>query len=151
MTTGFYQFGNDPAEVMNSTYLDVERRYDAGIYLHGICGVFAAALAKKFGYEICMLRDAEDEPGIDSALHIFCVCNNSEAHGQLFVDARGITDNRHDVIGEFGAFFEVPVIEWITLPELEIMLNRDLGSSYGSYLHYAVKLIQEHPDYYIVK
>lgn len=151
MTTGFYRFGNDPAEVMNGTYLDKARSCDAGVFLFGVCGVFAAALARRFGYGIHMLRDAGDAPGLDSAIHIFCVCTNPETGMEVFIDARGITDNRRDAVSEFEHLYGVPVIERVDLSDLEAWLDSGLGPCRGSYQSYADQLIQEHLDYYNIQ
>ena len=72
--------------------VDNSEEVDAGIFLHGICGVFALALHDRFGYPIehvVVLEEPDDEDAepYNDLIHIYCVSDNK------FYDVRGCADN----------------------------------------------------------
>jgi len=144
---GFYAYGKDPSEVMLSVSVDTEHDVDAYSYLHGICGVFALALADTFGYKIKFLRDSE-EAGLVNLIHVFCMVEDGLTPPQ-YIDARGITCDKELFLGEFEDFFDQPIIEDVDRKELEAMMVYEMGQEgYPFFLDCAKKLIDRFPAYY---
>ena len=148
MTKGFYQYGADPDEVMLSTYVDREHDVDAYCFLHGMCTIFAVALHREFGYSIYMLRDADDEPVLDSLIHIYCIAGDSKGM-RHYVDARGVTASKDAFLDSFEDFFDFPAEQEIQEDEVERLMIEDMGKeTYQFFLNCANQLIALHMNYY---
>ena len=82
-----------------------DEEVDAGIFLHGICGIFALALHDRFGYPIehvVVLEepDDEDDEPYNDLIHIYCFSDNK------FYDVRGWTDNEDLFFDEFSDWID---------------------------------------------
>lgn len=102
-------------------------RMDAGIFLHGVCGIFALTLAEEYGYPIYVtyaqpeseFSDDEDEPDLDwcvsNAIHFYCV--EPVGDDTWYIDVRGRTKDWDQFMGvEFdglpvGGWFEYPATD----------------------------------------
>lgn len=148
MTKGFYQYSNDPEEVMLSVKLDAENNVDSYCFLHGVCAVFASELHREFGYPIYMLYSAEDEPVLDSIIHVFCQVEDG-AGARHFIDARGITDSKEAVIKSFGDWYEAPAFKEVAPEELERLNFAVMGKdACDFYRGCARELINRFREYY---
>lgn len=101
---GFYLYGNEnitykllgikssfPAEIRS--YND-KIYYQADVFLHGICHVFAYTLHQRFGYDIL---EIENESG--TTTHWCCL---SKYRGKdLYIDVRGMTTDFNEVLWDF--------------------------------------------------
>lgn len=89
--------------------IDLGNNITAGWYLHGICGVFALELHKKFGYEIEVVTESPFTGNWQTSLvHIYC-----KFKGQ-YVDVRGMFSDRHRFLEEFEDFFDTPDFVTVT-------------------------------------
>lgn len=148
MTKGFYQYGNDPEEVMLSAKLDTEDKVDSYCFLHGLCTIFALELHQEFGYPIYMLYSADDEPVLDSLIHVFCQVEDG-AGIRHFIDARGITDSKEVVIKSFGDWYSAPAFKEVVPGELERLIFADMGNCICDYYRgCARELINRFREYY---
>jgi len=134
---------------MLSVLIDPKHDVDAWSYLHGICGVFALALAEEYGYKIQMVRDASDAPGLANLCHVFCVIEDFP-NPTMYIDARGLTDNKELFLHEFEEFLDNPVFENVNPDDLKRILINELGSmGYPFFLSRAKMLIRRYPSYYV--
>lgn len=127
-------------------------QFDAGAFLHGVCGFFALALYNAFGYSIeavCELPEEEDEDieWDQTLIHIFC------KKGNKLIDVRGITDDDIEFLDEFNDFFETEDDLWfqeIPATDLKDWLD-SINSSENVIRLYsdAEKFIRQHRDYYV--
>lgn len=137
---------------------------DAQMFLHGICGVFALALHRRFGY--CMhayytvvpAEGAADNDETEQVLcHIFCTHPPYAGNDSFFIDVRGVTTEKESFYTEFDDFFDGAELldtflmdapeEWVLS-----LLEKDgiAGSVFESYFAAANSLIDEHIEYYSV-
>lgn len=148
MTKGFYQYGNDPEEVMLSVKLDAEDKVDSYCFLHGLCTIFALELHQEFGYPIYMLYSVDDEPVLDSLIHVFCQVEDG-AGIRHFIDARGVTDSEEAVIRSFGEWYSAPAFKEVAPEELERLNFADMGNCICDYYRgCARELINRFREYY---
>lgn len=68
--------------------------YNAEMFLHGICHIFAYALHQKFGYEILELRSKSG-----TTVHWCCITNYNGR--EMYIDVRGITTDYDELLMEF--------------------------------------------------
>ena len=68
--------------------------YDAEVFLHGYCHIFAYALYQKFGYDIYELSNSSD-----NVIHWCCISKYNEI--DVYIDVRGITSNFNEFLTEF--------------------------------------------------
>ena len=123
--------------------------FDAAVFLHGVCGIFALALHDRFGYKLDWVLDDEYEGGNPWA-HLVCSITDSEDI-LATVDVRGISDDFELFIDEFADFVDYPGV-WVSPPsreELEREMIREVGAeTYKEYYQAAMTIIEEHPDWY---
>lgn len=97
---------NEQSTPLNAVALekiDLGNNITAGWYLHGICGVFALELHKKFGYEIEVVTETPFTGHWQiSLVHAYC------KHHGLYIDARGCFSDRNRFLEEFEDFFDTP-------------------------------------------
>ena len=126
--------------------------FDAAVFLHGVCGIFALALHDRFGYKLDWVLDDEYEGGNPWAhlVHVFCSITDSEDI-LATVDVRGISDDFELLFDEFADFVDYPGV-WVSPPsreELEREMIREVGAeTYKEYYQAAMTIIEEHPDWY---
>jgi hypothetical protein len=110
---------------------------DAYTFLHGSCDLFACALHKQFGYEICEIENKNNK-----AIHWFC---QSKYNGNtIYIDVRGATTDFGEFISEFEGL--ISENDSMTCKNIE---DADLHNEWvitGFLFAYAV--INEHPEYY---
>lgn len=141
--TGFYEKfkTTDGIETaLENEFIDVNgRREPLQIYLHGLCGVFAIALNRKFGYR--MLELADEENG--ECFHVCC------ADGNEFVDVRGRTENERTLLEPFEDFFTAAVYETAD-PERYGRYCREMmgDAAFDAFLDAARTFIDLHRNYY---
>lgn len=71
--------------------------YDADIFLHGICHIFAFVLHQKFGYDIFELKN-------ETMIHWCCI---SDYNGkETYIDVRGATTDYDEFLWEFQTYNE---------------------------------------------
>lgn len=68
--------------------------YNAEIFLHGICHVFAYALHQQFGYDILELRSKSN-----LMVHWCCISNFDGK--EIYIDVRGATTDYEELLMEF--------------------------------------------------
>lgn len=141
--TGFYKKfkTTDGIEAaLENELVDVDgRREPVQVYLHGLCGVFAVALNRKFGYGMLELADKED----GGCVHVCC------ADGNGFVDVRGRTESEEALLEPFEDFFTAPVYTPAD-PERYERYCRDMmgDAAFDAFLDAAGTFIDRHPNYY---
>lgn len=102
-------------------------KMDAGVFLHGVCGIFALVLAEEFGYPIYVAHalpesdfsDDENEPAepdmdwcVDNAIHFYCV--EQVGDSIWYIDVRGRTKDWDQFVG--AEFDGLPVGGWFEYP-----------------------------------
>lgn len=157
--TGLFFFPEEAAEHLRGEMFTADAgipsRTDAGIFLHGICGVFALALHDKFGYPIEHIvapmepeeeyeGDSEDNAPVNSLVHIYCVQDD------VLLDVRGATDNEPLFMSEFS--------DWVDGNESyfsfdagdcrEFVESSMTAQEYAAYYNAAIEMIERHPDWY---
>ncbi len=115
----------------------------AGWFLHGICGVFALELHKKFGYEIEVVTESPSATVWQhSIIHIYC------KSGKRYIDARGVFLEKNLLLKEFEDFFDTPGFISIASEELkEFLLCCMSKSELQSFSLQAEKLIELQDNY----
>lgn len=68
--------------------------YDASIFLHGLCHIFAYVLHQKFGYDIYEIKN---ESG--TMKHWCCISTYNDK--EIYIDVRGITTDYNEVLSDF--------------------------------------------------
>ena len=76
--------------------------FDAQVYLHGLCDVFAKELQNKFGYKA---MEVDDEDGY--LVHAFCVVKRKNDWKTYYIDVRGITADSEEFFSEFEDFIDI--------------------------------------------
>ena len=111
--------------------------YNAHLFLHGICHVFAYALHLKYGYQILELKN---ETG--SMVHWCCI---SKYKGKkVYIDVRGITSDYNEFIDEFQPDIgERPIQNIIT------NLNNYEDEWDAEQLVFANEIISKYKHYYL--
>ena len=157
--SGLFFYHEDAADHLWIEMLSPDARIppqtDAGIFLHGICGVFALALHDKFGYQIEHIvapveaeeeyeGNLEDNTLVNSLVHIYCVQDD------ILLDVRGATDNEQLFMSEFS--------DWIDGNESyfsfdagecrEFVESSMTAQEYASYYNAAIEMIERHPEWY---
>lgn len=79
-----------------------EDGWDAQVYLHGLCDVFAQELKDKYGYRA---MEIDDEDGC--LIYAFCVVKRKNDWKTYYIDVRGITADSQEFFGEFEDFIDV--------------------------------------------
>lgn len=100
---------------------------DAGLFLHGVCGIFALALNDTFGYPIEVLQWVDDEPSEsiwDGLEHIYCPVTVLGQKG--WADVRGITTDWNAFCKEFGDPNQLCVYSDVDPDHLRADLCRDI-------------------------
>ena len=69
-----------------------------GMFLHGICDIFAEALHRKYGYELHQVNDEGNY-----LVHAFCTAKKNGK--TVYVDVRGMTTDYEEFICPFDDFF----------------------------------------------
>lgn len=93
--------------------IELGNNITAGWYLHGICGVFALTLHKKFGYEIEVVTESPSTGNWQTSLvHIYCKSKDR------YIDVRGMFSDRNLFLEEFEDFFDIPGFISITAEDL---------------------------------
>ena len=104
--TGFWKYA-DPKEALASYRFKLkpgkdapEYEMDAGVFLHGVCGIFALALSDVFRYDIELAYeqpDPDEEKTEDPLscfnrlVHIYCT---KQVEGKTYyIDVRGVTES----------------------------------------------------------
>jgi spore coat protein CotH len=109
--------------------------YDAYIFLHGSCELFAWELNRRYGYEGLNLQI----PGCNNC-HFFC--KTTMANGtEVYIDVRGITDNIHEIINEFAGK-EYRIVPYIFPKENELTAAEIHG------VRFAKQIIDDNEGYY---
>lgn len=152
MRTGFFLTCNTDCECddgfieMESVLLSGgntnQKPYDASVFLHGFCDIFAELLSQKYGYSIKKLLDEEDE-----LVHVFCTTDISGK--RYYIDARGITDEPQDVMLEFEDFVFYTSIYENTVVDYKEESRKFYGDScYEEFKKLAEELLAMFPEYY---
>ena len=68
--------------------------YEANIFLHGICHIFAYVLHQKFGYDILEVKNKSG-----SMIHWCCITKHNGR--KLYIDVRGMTTDYDEFLSEF--------------------------------------------------
>ena len=157
--TGLYLTSDDPSEELekiivkpdtaNSYYPEVS----ADWFLHGVCGIFALALHKRFGYAIRYLNGLDEDVDEGEApeeflLHIYCVTDDG-----LFVDVRGITEDEDKLIDPFLDLCDKNNVSGYDYDadECEKTIKDDMSSEeYDTLYSVANSIIDLHPDWYSI-
>lgn len=137
----------EPGEILESIPL-AQVEFSADIFLHGVCGIFAPALHKKFGYDIVVLAE-ENIEGLGwyaRLIHVFC------RKGAAFIDVRGVTEDEEAFLDEFSNFTSRHDECFQIQPqELESVLQKEMSQKeYHDFLYAAENLIEKYQDGYQV-
>lgn len=68
--------------------------YNAEIFLHGLCHVFAYALHQKFGYQVIEIKN-------NSGTMVHWFCTHRYKGKKIYIDVRGMTSDFNCFINEF--------------------------------------------------
>lgn len=138
---------DEPGAILETVQLD-RVKFSADIFLHGVCGIFALALHKKFGYDVVVLAE-ENIEGLDwydRLIHVFC------RKGSAFIDVRGVTADEEAFLDEFSDFTSRHDECFQIQPqELESVVQREMSlKEYHDFLYAAENLIEKYQDGYRV-
>lgn len=146
--TGFYILGkenvNDYLKKIDNPFfteeLDDCPYYDASIFLHGICHIFAYALHKIFGYEIYEILSSDRK-----TIHWFCLsCYQKK---KVYVDIRGATTDYEEFLAEFQPWIgqDSIVNHYKKMNDMDFKDDwEDIG------LKFAREIIAKNFDYYCI-
>lgn len=141
-------FWNDDDPCTALEQVNIGRRMDASIFLHGFCAIFALALHETFGYDIKVVAEADlDGPWQSRLIHVYCRDNDDN-----YIDVRGITDDEYAFLGEFDYFSSVYDNDSFTLSENELrdFSCRKIPKDEFDWLYGAAQnIINAHRDGYI--
>ena len=125
---------------------------DAGVFLHGNCGIFAMALHERFGYSIEHVvapADDDDDDEEDSVpgtqlVHIYCL------DGDTLYDVRGGTDDEDFFFEEFSDWVDGREDYYPMGPDEchEFVLGCMSKEEYQEFYTAALKFIDEHESWY---
>lgn len=161
---GFWAY-TDPEEALASYHFKLkpgkdepEHELDAGIFLHGVCGIFALALADVFLYDIELAYE-KPEPGeamkedlascANRLVHIYCKKQVGEK--TYYVDVRGIVENWETFYGtsfsdwDLGGRMGVPNADCTNLVAATMS-----AKEFDAYYHAAIEIILRSRDAYAV-
>lgn len=155
MHNGFYLSG-DIEEALEETLLPGAPAglNHAGIFLHGVCGVFALALHDRFGYDIWQVSGYDEtdmDPEDDDAapdeflLHIYCVC------GEKLIDVRGTTDDEEEFLSAFEDLCcteDTSGYPYAAVECREFVQTSMRESEYQLLYAAAMSVIDKHPQWY---
>lgn len=138
---------DEPGEILESIQL-TQVDFSADIFLHGVCGFFALALNKKFGYDIVAYAE-ENIMGLgwyERLIHLFC------RKGDAFIDVRGVTEDEDAFLDEFSDFASrYSECFQIQPEELEKVLQKEMSQEeYQNFLEAAEELINRFQEGYTV-
>ena len=124
------------SQKLNSTLMNVD--YNAEIFLHGFCHIFAYALHKKYGYKIFEFKNP-------SGTMIHWCCIKKYKGYKLFIDVRGITSNYNEFLDEFQPDMgECPTIKNI------VNLSKYNDEWEEKWVDFANEIIEKYPEYYFL-
>ncbi len=119
-------------------------------FLHGLCDVFAQALNEIYGYPIEYVFERKDNDQYynytPNLMHAYCVINHNGT--SLYVDIRGITDNKNEMLEEFELSEDDIDGDYIYTYRSNQPTAPFAFASNAAYLIEAKQLINLHTDYY---
>ena len=126
-------------------------RHTADEYLHGMCGMFAIALADRFKYSlyaICDHREDGDKAN-DQPLHFFAVDSSNR-----YIDVRGIMTDKKQLYDPFEDFIHgEPFVASSGNQEIRNIINNNPNMTYDKFTAWytaAQELIIQYPvNYYL--
>lgn len=126
------------------TYSIQKNTFDANTFLHGVCDIFAYALAKLFNYTIYQVVD--DNGYI---VHAFCIYRKNNTN--LYIDARGITSDYDDFISDFEDFFEDENLKYKFQPFNYKNFEEYSTEDFNEFYLQAINFISKYKEYYNTK
>ena len=153
MLTGYWM-AEDPFESLSHTPI-ASPFGDAGVFLHGLCGIFAIALHEIFGYELSWvlddLEDDEEDGDFDPwrhLVHIYCEAESGDE--DAYIDVRGITTDEETFFDEFRDFFTEGSFGYgLPVDTIRDRIIEDMSEEeYAAAYEIAKELIHKNESYY---